>query len=320
MATLSGIKGIFEAAKASGNDVMTLEVLPDGGIALTFREGLKEAYNQGDPIFVNDRSPNIEGNNNAQILDNAKNLEQILNIDDDKTGVGFDSSDARKLNQILNEPTDSQKIEIGAATAVKSTVTDTADIDVKVHLEHQDKARIAGGVETKFTTEALADVFRQLETSYQQPQTTALDIPIQAQDLQMLHPANIQTVSKTEIKPSEVTEFITQDSVVTLTNDNPPIMKIQFDEHSVSLEKLETQLNVLAKDGAFGANGSELAILAIEEIRKQHPKLVEQTNQVLVIDETEITNNQPPASQIDKPTNYQGITVVSPQAQIVNSL
>jgi hypothetical protein len=329
MATLQGLAGLVEASNKALdengnpiNPVTTIEfkVTPKGELnaAVTFREGLKEAYRQGDPIFTDSRPPITDKDKSGVGTENldAQQLEKILN----NTPLNLEVQNLEKILSNSPDIAENSTIKIDADAAVKSTVTDTADINI--HLEHKDSGKIAGGVEAEFTPEALTGFISQLETSYQQqtPQNPALDVPIQVQDLQMLHPSNIGQVSLTEqvALPSAATEFITEDSLVLLTNDNPPVMQVKFDEKTVDLKKLEAQLNALAEaeNKPFGENGVELVKTVMQEIRTQYPKLVERENQVLIVDEIELTNNQPPASQISKPTDYVGITV-SQEAQKV---
>jgi hypothetical protein len=309
MATLQGLAGLVEASNKTldenGNPInpvttVSFIVSKDGELQvdLTFRKGLDALYEHGDSIFDNFGNPITIDNQNTQILDNAKNLEQILNIDDDKTGIGFDSPDARKLNQTLNKPTDSQKIEIEADAAVESTITDTADINI--HLESVKMGKVEGGVETKFTPAALASVINQLETSYQQqtPQTPAFDIPIQAQDLQMLDPRNIQTIDS-NIQSTEVTEFVTPDAVITLTG-NPPVMQVKVDKNA-DLEKVQAQLDGLAKTNSFGPNSEILVKEAMQKLSSRH-EFAQQENQILVVGDI-----NKPVPQINKPAEYNGI-------------
>jgi translation elongation factor EF-1alpha len=306
MASLGNISGLLKAAKEADNDVMTLEVLPDGGIAITFREGLREAYMQGDPIFTDSR-PAIADKDKTGVgtknLDDQK-LEQTYN----NSPVGAENPNAQTLEQLLDKATDSQKIEIGADAAFESTVTDTADI---IHLKHVETGKVAGGVETEFTPEALAGVISQLETSYQQktPQNHALDIPIQVQDLQMLDPRNIQTIDS-NIQSKEVTEFVTPDAVITLTG-NPPVMQVKVD-NKADLEKVQAQLNALAKTNSFGPNSEILVKEAMQKL-SSHPEFAQQENRVLVVGDI-----NKPVPQINKPTEYNGITI-GQQAQIRSS-
>ena len=304
MSISENIAATLEAAEKIGNPIMTIEFFPDGGVALTTDKGLEKAYEKGDPIFVDDRSPNIEGNNNAQILDNAKKLEQILNIDDDKTGIGFDSPDSRKLNQILNKTTDSQKIEIEADAAVESTITDTTDI---IHLKHVETGKVAGGVETEFTPAALDGFINNFGAFSQEPpiqQNAVLEDSIQAQDLQMLDPQNIQTIDS-NIQSTEVTEFVTPDAVITLTG-NPPVMQVKVDKNA-DLEKVQEQLDALAKTNSFGPNSEILVKEAMQKL-SSHPEFAQQENQVLVVEDI---NN--PVPQINKPAEYNGVASQQPQ-------
>lgn len=178
--------------------------------------------------------------------------------------VGAGNPDAKTLERAINS---GGEVEIEADASYKTK--DTLDI----HLEHREK--LAGEVEVEGTPQNLADFVEQIEaaaaTVEQRPvpeSVTGLDTT----DLQMLNSSNITQEFPQETIATQ--QFITKDAVVTFTNENPPIVRVEFDEKTVSLPKLEEQLQGLAQNGALGENGSALVGEALQEIRNQFPQLV----------------------------------------------
>jgi len=83
-------------------------------------------------------------------------------------------------------------------------------------------------------------------------------------------------------------------------------MQVKVDKNA-DLEKVQEQLDALAKTNSFGPNSEILVKEAMQKL-SSHPEFAQQENQVLVVEDI---NN--PVPQINKPAEYNGVASQQPQ-------
>jgi hypothetical protein len=267
MVELQQIDKLVRAGNETGNPVTTIEMLPDGSVAVTFLEGLERAYRQealagaGNPaVKKSEQNPAVSPEINVDILAKQKNTNEVIDV-----------ADIHLEHRTIN--TDKAKAEV-EVSANPAAINELAQQMMAAPAPAQlDNKPVAGGLanpDVQILEQMLAISQPSPVTQLATP-TEATSIPIQPQEV-IIQGANAQvTVEKDEITKK-------------------PILAVNFEPESVNFELLKEQLNIMAADGSLGANGQKLVDDALKLIAVKYPELIlpQQENTIIIQPQPEL--------------------------------